>query len=103
MSTSRRSQDDLLSTGIERPVSPDPYDLLPPTASLTVTSDDVTDGAPLKDDQPQDAGPRDLSTAPTRPHGPDHRAPFFAFALWHPTERALICNETFLVRPCFKT
>ncbi|KQY64408.1 MULTISPECIES: YbhB/YbcL family Raf kinase inhibitor-like protein [unclassified Nocardioides] len=36
---------------IERPVTPNPYDLLPQTASFALTSADVTDGQPLKDDQ----------------------------------------------------
>lgn len=36
---------------IERPVTPNPYDLLPRTAEFSVTSTDVTDGQPLKTDQ----------------------------------------------------
>lgn len=36
---------------LDRPVTPDPYPLLPSAASFTVVSDDVTNGASLKKDQ----------------------------------------------------
>jgi len=41
---------------LDRPVSPNPYDLLPHVDAFSLSSDDVSDGQPLRDDQVADAG-----------------------------------------------
>lgn len=41
---------------LDRPVSPNPYDLLPRVPSFSLSSDDVTDGAALGDKHVQSAG-----------------------------------------------
>jgi len=41
---------------LDRPVSPDPYELLPAAAAFDVSSEDVSQGAPLTDDHAASAG-----------------------------------------------